>query len=157
MAAARRQKDRRTPPLALIGAFGRYVRMTDVDVPGAVLIVEDEPIIRMVAAYGLADDGLVTYEAADAAEALTVLAQHPEIAVLFTDINMPGEMDGLGLATRVFQLRPDTEFIVTSGRERLRDATLPDHGTFLPKLYRISELVGLVEAKLRAYGSAKAV
>jgi CheY-like chemotaxis protein len=44
--------------------------MTDVDLPAAVLIVEDEPIIRMVAAYGLADDGLVNYEAADAAEAL---------------------------------------------------------------------------------------
>jgi YesN/AraC family two-component response regulator len=62
-----------------------------------------------------------------------MLAQHPEIAVLFTDITMPAEMDGLGLATRVFQLRPDAELIVTSGRERLLDAALPAHGTFLPK------------------------
>ena len=132
-------------------------QMTDHDLPAAVLIVEDEPIIRMVAAYGLADDGFVTYEAADAAEALTVLAQHPEIAVLFTDLNMPGKMDGVELASRVSQLRPDTELIVTSGRERLCDATLPDHGTFLPKPYTVTELVELVEEKLRHRGRPKAL
>lgn len=141
--------------MGLMGWFGRYVCVSNVDHPGAVLIVEDEPIVRMVAAYGLADDGLVTYEAADAAEALTVLAEHPDIAVLFTDINMPGEMDGLGLADRAFQLRPDMELIVTSGRARLRDAALPNHGTFLPKPYSVSKLIDLVEEKLRAHVSVR--
>jgi CheY-like chemotaxis protein len=92
----------------------------------AALIVEDEPIIRLVAAESLADEGLVTYEAADAVEALITLARHPEIAVLFTDINMPGDIDGLALASRAYQIRPDIEIIVTSGRERLRSASLPD-------------------------------
>jgi CheY-like chemotaxis protein len=60
-----------------------------------VLVVDDEPLIRMNAAAMLEDAGFGVLEAADADDALAVLDNHPEIGVLFTDINMPGSMDGL--------------------------------------------------------------
>lgn len=92
--------------MGLVGSFGRYVCMTDVTLPGAVLIVEDEPIIRMVAAYGLADDGVVTYEAADAAEALKMLAQHPDITVLFRTSTCRGTWTGWGSRPGCFNSGP---------------------------------------------------
>jgi CheY-like chemotaxis protein len=60
----------------------------------AVLVVEDEALIRMAAVDALADSGLPSFEAGDAEEALRLLDGHSEISLVFTDINMPGEMDG---------------------------------------------------------------
>jgi CheY-like chemotaxis protein len=114
----------------------------------AVLVVEDEAFIRMVAVDVLADIGVPLYEAGDADEALDVLGAHPEIAVLFTDINMPGSMDGLSLAQRVHQLRPGIGIVVTSGKHRLLDSEVPDHGVFLPKPYRADQLVHAVGKQL---------
>jgi CheY-like chemotaxis protein len=114
----------------------------------AVLIVEDEPFVRMVAADSLGDCGLKTVEAADAGEALDLLEAHPEIELLFTDINMPGKVDGMGLARRAREVRPDVEIIVTSGREQLCDADIPDAGSFLAKPYNPRDLVALVLRKL---------
>jgi CheY-like chemotaxis protein len=119
-----------------------------VDTPAEVLIVEDEAITRMVAADAMTDDGICVWEAGDATEALEVLADHPEIGLLFTDINLPGEMDGLALTAKVHQIRPDVELIVTSGATVLTDFDLPDHGTFVPKPYNPANLVSIVEAKL---------
>jgi CheY-like chemotaxis protein len=116
--------------------------------PGEVLIVEDEAITRMVAADAMADDGFCVREAGDATEALEVLADDPEIGLLFTDINLPGDMDGLALTAKVHQLRPDVELVVTSGGIMVADSDLPDHGTLLPKPYSPAGLVHMVEAKL---------
>jgi CheY-like chemotaxis protein len=66
------------------------------DTNPAMLIVEDEPFIRMAAADIVSDIGVTAFEAADAGEALAILGDHPEIRLLFTDVNMPG-MDGLDL------------------------------------------------------------
>ncbi len=115
----------------------------------AVLIVDDEVLIRMNAAEMLADAAAV-FEAGDAAEALAVLAAHDEIMLVFTDINMPGGMDGIALAASVYSTKPAIQWIVTSGRERLNDSDLPDHATFLPKPYRQAELVDAVIKKLVA-------
>lgn len=112
---------------------------------GVVLVVDDEPLIRINAADMLTDAGWTAIEAADAAEALLKLDSHPEITVLFTDINMPGEMDGLDLARRVHQLRPDVHLIVTSGKMRLRRDELPGAGEFLGKPYRERQFIQLVE------------
>jgi CheY-like chemotaxis protein len=117
--------------------------------PEAVLVVEDEPMVRMVAVDALSDCGLRLYEAADADEALEVIEEHPDIGLVFTDINMPGAMDGLKLVQRIHKLWPKIELIVTSGRERLLDRQLPDHGSFLPKPYQPSKLVDLVIEKMR--------
>ncbi len=116
----------------------------------AVLIVEDEVFIRIVAADILSDCGLPIYEAGCASEALELIAAHPEIALVFTDINMPGDMDGLALAVRVFALWPHIGLIVTSGGQLLRDRDVPDSGVFLPKPYRAADLANLVREKLPA-------
>jgi DNA-binding NtrC family response regulator len=87
-------------------------------------------------------------EAGDASEALHVLQEHPQIGVVFTDINMPGQPDGLGLAKEVSVRRPDVELIVTSGAVHVSDEELPDDGVFLPKPYSPEQLVSMVEQKL---------
>lgn len=117
-------------------------------IPKEVLVVEDEPLTRMVAADALTDRGIMAWEAGDAGEALQVLEQHPRIGLVFTDVNMPGEMDGLGLAHEVSARRPDVSLIVTSGAVRLADDELPDHGTFLAKPYPTDRLVSIVARKL---------
>lgn len=109
-----------------------------------VLLVEDEPLIRIVAADMLEDSGYQVIEAGDAAEALVLLADHAEIGILFTDVNMPGEMNGLELAAEVVRLHPAIKIIVTSGRQWLPDSELPDHGRFLLKPYGRAELAAMV-------------
>lgn len=116
--------------------------------PREVLVVEDEALTRMVAADALTDQGIMAWEAGDAGEALHVLEQHPRIGLVFTDVNMPGEMDGLSLAHEVSVRRPDVSLIVTSGAVRIADDELPDHGTFLPKPYPTDRLVRVVAKKL---------
>ncbi len=117
-------------------------------IPREVLVVEDEPLVRMVAADALADCGIMAWEAGDASEALSLLAEHPAIGLVFTDINMPGDMDGLALAREVHLRRPDVGLIVTSGAMNVLDEKLPDSGTFLPKPYPADRLARIVAAKL---------
>ncbi len=112
-------------------------------------VVEDEPIVRMVVADALADEGIIAWEAGDAEEALEALVHHPLIGVLFTDVNMPGEMNGLELAEEVDKVRPEVGLIVTSGAMSLSDDELPDHGTFIAKPYRAERLIALVAEKFR--------
>lgn len=116
--------------------------------PREVLVVEDEPFVRMVAADALTEHGIMAWEAGDADEALHVLEEHPNIGLVFTDVNMPGNMDGLGLAQEVHRRRPDVTLIVTSGAVSVAEEELPDHGTFLAKPYPADRLVKLVEEKL---------
>ena len=113
-----------------------------------VLVVEDEAMIRMVAVDALADRGIVAWEAGDAEEALNALNRHPSISLLFTDVNMPGEMNGIDLARRVHEVRPDVALIVTSGATIIANDDLPDHGTFLGKPYPMDRLVQIVAMKL---------
>ncbi len=117
-----------------------------------VLIVEDEPITRMVAADVIADMGIPTLEAGDAEEALEVLNANPRVALLFTDIDMPGAMNGVHLARKVHEQWPDIELIVTSGASDVADGDLPDHGTFIRKPYRMQQLAEMVEKKLNPRG-----
>ena len=113
-----------------------------------VLIVEDEFATRMAAADAISDMGLQVREAGDAEEALREMDEHPNIGVLFTDVQMPGELSGLDLAERVHHDRPDVELIVTSGGVKVADSELPDNGTFLSKPYRASRLVDIVNQKV---------
>ena len=115
----------------------------------AVLVVEDEPLVRMAAVDALSECVVRLYEAGDADEAIGVLADRRDIGLVFTDINMPGSMDGLRLVECIHKLWPKIDLIVTSGRERLLDRQLPDHGSFLPKPYKASQLIALVRQKMR--------
>lgn len=114
----------------------------------AVLVVEDEPILRRMAAIIIGHAGWGVVEASSSDEALKVLADHPEVKVLFTDTDLPGGINGIELSERVHQARPDVELIVTSARGSVPKRRLPDHGTFLPKPYGVSDLVQVLREKL---------
>jgi two-component system, response regulator PdtaR len=128
-------------------ALGLATPMTS-PLPLEVLVVEDEPLVRMVAADAISAGGIRAWEAGDAVEALQILEKRPQIRLVVTDVNMPGEIDGLELAEKLSTERPDIRLIVTSGQVYVPDEELPDHGTFLPKPYRTEHLVSLVERKL---------
>lgn len=106
-----------------------------------VLVVEDDALVRFCAAEMLEGAGFPVVEACDADEAWDVLRDRSDIAVLFTDIDMPGSMDGVTLAARVHVAWPDIRLILTSGRHRLADCEVPDHGLFLAKPYSSSQVV----------------
>jgi CheY-like chemotaxis protein len=111
----------------------------------SVLVVEDEPLVRLVATCDLRDAGCEVIEAENAEQALVALDEHPELAAMFTDINMPGPCDGLELARRVHDLRPDIRLVVTSGKVTPSGSELPPGARFLAKPYdgpAMARLVG---------------
>ncbi|ACB78288.1 MULTISPECIES: response regulator [Methylorubrum] len=114
--------------------------------PRSILVVEDDCIVRLVAAGMLEDAGFSVLEAGTADEAMTILEDTPGITALVTDIDMPGTLDGLALADRVSARWPHIRLVVTSGGRDLRDADVPDDGRFLPKPYRRSQLLKAIEA-----------
>ena len=111
-----------------------------------VLIVEDEFLLRMDSAQMIEEAGFEAVQAANADEAIAILRVRSDIRVVFTDIQMPGSMDGLKLARFVRDRWPPIKIVATSGRVAVDDGDLPDGGVFLPKPYRS----GLVVATLRA-------
>lgn len=112
----------------------------DDDVPPTVLVVDDEPLLRMDATDILERQGFSTLEARNAEEALEILSRRPDVRVLFTDVSMPGAIDGLGLAERVHQRWPNVLLVVTSSDRKIGDVTLPDDGRFIAKPYPEDEL-----------------
>lgn len=100
-----------------------------------VLVVEDEPLVRMNIVAELEGCGLQVLEAKNALEAISILGDHPMVHVLFTDADMPSGLDGLELARIVENRCPIIQMIVTLGHQQLVDADIPAAGTFLPKPY----------------------
>ena len=113
-------------------------------VPAIVLVVEDEGFVRMVAVDMLEDEGFTVLEVATADDAWPLLEGRSDIDVLFTDINMPGRMDGLTLAARVAERWPHIRLVLTSGRRGLSTHEIPDHGQFVQKPYDHSDLVSAI-------------
>ena len=101
----------------------------------SILIVEDEPLVRLCAAQAIEDGGYEVIEAANADEAIAILESRRGIRVIFTDIHMPGSMDGLKLAHAVRHRWPPIKIIVTSGRETIAPQDLPEGGRFFAKPY----------------------
>ena len=112
------------------------------------VVVEDEPITRMVAADAICDVGVKVYEASNAGEAEQLLREHPHVGLLFTDIELADGTNGLVLAKNGHIAKPEIELIVTSGTNNLADSDLPDSGTFLDKPYRAERLQEIVREKL---------
>ena len=110
----------------------------------SVLIVEDEALVRLVAVSMLQDAGFDTLEADTAEDALHLLEEHDEVRVLFSDIQLPGRMDGLGLARAVHDRWPGIGLVLTSGGLKIRKEQIPDDGTFLAKPYDGDEMVDAV-------------
>src|SRR5579871_6337555 len=97
-----------------------------------ILIVEDEFLLRMDSAEVIEDAGFAVIQAANADEAIAILTARPDVHVVFTDIQMPGSMDGLTLARFVRDRWPPIKIIATSGLVRVGD-DLPAGSVFLPK------------------------
>ena len=111
---------------------------------GIVLIVEDEPFVRLMGADLLAEAGFEVLEARNACEALRILEATPEVRVVFSDVEMPGSLDGLGLAHHIRQRWPGIGIVLTSGH-RIRAETIPREGRFLAKPYDGQALVRHIE------------
>jgi len=108
--------------------------------PVPVLIVEDEPVLRMMAVDIVESAGFEAVEAHDADTALAILEKRPDIRVLFSDIQMPGSMDGMKLARAVRDQWPRVRIILTSGHCRAQDLDLPPGSLFFPKPYDLRQL-----------------
>src|SRR5215203_2838290 len=94
--------------------------------PAFVLVVEDEMLLRMRAVDMVEDAGFAPVEAVDADEAVAILASRSDIALLFTDIQMPGRMDGLMLAHAVRERWPGIKIILVSGQLKRENIDIPD-------------------------------
>ena len=103
-----------------------------------VLVVEDETLIRELVAEELEVAGYTVVIANDADQAIAILEARQDIHLVFTDVNMPGSMDGLKLAGAVRDRWPPVHIIITSGK--IRPMEIPANALFIPKPY-VSENV----------------
>ena len=110
-----------------------------------VLVVEDEMLLRMRAVDIVEDAGFVPVEAVSADEAMTILESRSDIAVLFTDIQMPGSMDGLKLAHMVRERWPPIGIILVSGQLRLGIAEIPADSRFFGKPLEAAEMIAQMQ------------
>lgn len=106
-----------------------------------VLVVEDDDLVRMIAVDMLEDSGFAVIEAESADVAWTILETDPTISGLFTDIDMPGSMNGVELASRAAERWPSIRLVLTSGQARLRNKDVSDDGQFVPKPYYSDQLL----------------
>lgn len=111
-----------------------------------VLVVEDEPILRMDAVDLIEDAGFIAHEASCAQDAIELLKRNPDIAVLFTDVEMPGTMNGIELAAWVHERFPPVDIIVASGHPRINASSLPCEGRFFAKPYQPGHVADLLHA-----------
>jgi CheY-like chemotaxis protein len=109
-----------------------------------VLIVEDEFLLRMDAVDMIRAAGFEAVEAANADQAIEILESRLDITVVFTDIQMPGSMDGLKLAQAVRGRWPPIKIVATSGHVHVTETDLPDGGRFLPKPYSPHQIAGVL-------------
>jgi CheY-like chemotaxis protein len=105
-----------------------------------VLVVEDESLIRTSAVDLVELAGFEAIEASDADEAIRILESRNDIRAVFTDLQMPGSIDGLRLAQVVRNRWPPVALIVTSGRTKMSEADLPSGGRFLGKPYHSAQV-----------------
>ncbi|MBF9195854.1 response regulator [Microvirga terrestris] len=122
---------------------------------GVVLLVEDEPLVRLVTADILLEANFRVIEAGDAAEALRVLKAEVAVDVVLSDVEMPPGMNGFELVGHVHRDWPGVEIIVSSGREWPKENDLPPGAVFLPKPYLNATLVSYVQEAARKAHEAR--
>lgn len=109
-----------------------------------VLVVEDDALLRLLAVEIIEDAGFVAVEAKNADEAIAALEHRADIALLLTDVDMPGNMDGLSLAHLVRSRWPPIKIIIVSGKTHLTDADLPSESRFFSKPYSMGHMTKLL-------------
>lgn len=105
-----------------------------------VLVVEDEPLLMMMAAEVITELGFEVIEARHADPAIAILEKRSDVHVVFSDVHMPGSMDGLKLAHYVRRRWPPVKILTTSGKARFAVEELPSGGRFMPKPYTAADL-----------------
>jgi CheY-like chemotaxis protein len=117
-------------------------------IPAVVLIVEDEMMVRMFAVDMVEDAGYTPVEAADADEAIAILETRSDIALMCTDIQMPGSMDGLGLARTVHERWPSIKIIVVSGQLSPSSVDLPPCSRFFGKPLQAGQMIAQMQSMI---------
>ena len=115
-----------------------------------VLIVEDETLIRMDAVEMIVAAGYEVVEAANADQAIEILEARADIAIVFTDIQMPGSIDGLKLAHAVRNRWPPVKIVTCSGHIKVIQEYLPEGARFISKPYSKSEIAATFRELLAA-------
>lgn len=115
--------------------------LIDMEKRPVVLVVEDEPVLRMMAVDMVEDAGFEALEAADATQAIEILQSRLDIRIVFTDIDMPRGMDGMRLAAAIRDRCPPIEIILTSGYATPDTNSLPERSVFFQKPYVAEKVV----------------
>lgn len=97
------------------------------------LVVDDEPLILMDTSDMISDEGYAVIEASSADEAFAFLESHPSLQLLFTDVQMPGQLNGFELARMVQERWPHIHVVVASGAARPGPDDLPSNASFIAK------------------------
>ena len=116
----------------------------------AVLVVEDEVLIRLDMVDCLEEAVFEVEEAANAEQAIGILERRMDIRLVFTDVDMPGSMDGLKLAAYVRDRWPPIKIIVTSGHVSVAPEQIPAGGRFFSKPYHRPEIAEAIRDMIRA-------
>lgn len=118
--------------------------MPSITIPMRILVVEDETFVRMDVVEMLRVAGFDVLEAANADEAIGMLERSTDIRLVFTDIDMPGSMNGLKLAAAVRDRWPPVSIIATSGHFKIQAGDLPADARFIPKPYQSAQIVSAI-------------
>jgi CheY-like chemotaxis protein len=119
------------------------------------LLVEDEPLVRMLAAKVLAEAGFRVVEAANADEALTLLQARPDVLVVVSDVEMPGKMNGFALARAERERASGVGVILTSGRVAPQPGDMPANCLFLAMKSACKDRARLKYEKPNQHSSAR--
>jgi CheY-like chemotaxis protein len=111
-----------------------------------VLVVEDETLVLLSICEGLTSEGYEVVTAANANQAIEILESRNDINTVFTDVEMPGSMDGLRLAAVVRDRWPPINIVVTSGKSRPREAQMPTNTRFIGKPYQTADVLMAFQA-----------
>ena len=114
-----------------------------------VLIVEDDFLLRLDAMQMLEEAGFKVVEASNSDQAILILEARPDINVMFTDIDMPGSIDGIKLAHAVRGRWPPIKIIATSGHFKIDNGNLPAGGKFIPKPYNFKYVADVIREVVR--------
>jgi DNA-binding NtrC family response regulator len=106
-----------------------------------ILVVEDEPLLRLILIEALQDEGYRVLAASNVLEAIGLIARHAEIDGLVTDVDLPGGLSGLDLLELFSNCRPDAARIVVSGRSDLQEAALPVTCRIFAKPYSLDDVI----------------
>lgn len=116
----------------------------------AILVCEDEPLVMLWINEELENQGYEVLTAASADDAVKILEMRNDISTIFTDIEMPGSMDGLKLAALVRHRWPPVNIVITTGKQRPNDDVMPERSVFIAKPYDCAQVLNA----FRSFGEA---